>query len=112
MKKAPKNVDTYIAAAPKKVQPRLRKVRAAIRKVAPDAAENISYGMPFYNYKGRLAWYGLQRTHIGLYLRPPVIAEHERELSRYVTTKSAVQLPLNRDPGLANQEAGQGPDET
>jgi len=66
----PKTVDAYIAAAPKETQPKLRKIRTAIREVAPDAAESISYGMPFYNYKGRLVWFGLQKTHIGLYLRP------------------------------------------
>lgn len=97
MKKAPENVHAYIAVAPKEIQPKLRKVRAAIREVAPDAAESISYGIPFYNYKGRLVWFGLQKTHIGLYLRPPVIAEHKRELRGYVTTKSAVQLPLDRE---------------
>jgi uncharacterized protein YdhG (YjbR/CyaY superfamily) len=97
MKNKPKDVDAYMAAAPKKVQPKLSKIRAAIREVAPDAAESISYGMPFYDYKRRLAWFGLQKTHIGLYLRPPVITEHKRELSGYVTTKSAVQLPLDRE---------------
>jgi uncharacterized protein YdhG (YjbR/CyaY superfamily) len=97
MKNKPKDVDAYMAAAPKKVQPKLREIRAAIREVAPDAAESISYGIPFYNYKGRLVWFGLQKTHIGLYLRPPVIAEHKRELRGYVTTKSAVQLPLDRE---------------
>ena len=97
MKKAPENVHAYIAVAPKQIQPKLRKVRAAIREIAPDAAESISYGIPFYNYEGRLVWFGLQKTHIGLYLRPPVIAEHKRELRGYVTTKSAIQLPLDRE---------------
>ena len=51
--------------------------------------------MPFYACKGRLAWFGLQSQHIGLYVRPPVIDEHRAELSAYVTTKSAVHLPLD-----------------
>jgi uncharacterized protein YdhG (YjbR/CyaY superfamily) len=96
MKSLPKDVDTYIAAAPKKVQGMLREVRSAIKAVAPSARESLSYGMPYYNYKGRLAWFGLQKNHIGLYLRPPVIAEHKRELGGYVTTKSAVHFPLDR----------------
>jgi uncharacterized protein YdhG (YjbR/CyaY superfamily) len=96
MRKKSKSVDAYIAAAPKDVQPKLREVRAAIREVAPDAAESISYGIPYYDYKGRLAWFGLQKAHIGLYLRPPVIAEHKGELEGYETTKSAVHLPLDQ----------------
>jgi len=96
MKKESEAVDAYISAAPKEVQEKLRAVRAAIMQVAPDAKESIGYGIPFYSYKGRLAWFGLHKEHIGLYLRPPVVEEHRRELEGYVTTKSAVHLPLER----------------
>ena len=57
--------------------------------------------MPYYDYKGRLAWFGLQSKHIGLYLRPPVIEEHRRELAGYETTKSAVHLPLDAEIPVA-----------
>jgi len=89
-------VGEYITAAPKSTQANLREVRAAIREAAPLATEGFSYGMPYYSYKGRLAWFGLHRGYISLYLRPPVIAEHKKELARYVTTKSAIHLPLER----------------
>ena len=88
-------MDEYIAKAPKEVQAKLKEIRAAIREAAPTAIESISYKMPYYSYKGRLAWFGLQKRHIGLYLRPPVIKQHEKELSQYETTKSAVRFPLD-----------------
>ena len=100
--KAWKSVDEYLAAAPKDVQPKLREIRAAIRDVAPDAGESISYGMAFYNYKGesgykgRFCYFGLQKAHIGLYIPPPIIEEHKDELGGYKTTKSALQLPLDK----------------
>lgn len=53
-KKFSNGVDEYIALAPKEVQGKLRELRAAIKTVAPDAEERISYGMPYYAYKGRL----------------------------------------------------------
>lgn len=96
MKGSPKTVDEYISAAPPAAQAKLREVRRAVREAAPGAAESISYRMPYYSYKGRLAWFGLHTTHIGLYLRPPVIEEHEAELKGYTTTKSAVHLRLDR----------------
>lgn len=96
MTKASKEVDAYISAAPKEAQRKLREVRAAIKSVAPTANESISYGMPYYNYKGRLAWFGLHKSHIGLYLRPPIVEEHKKELAGYQTTKSAIHLPLDR----------------
>jgi len=91
------SVDAYIRAAPRSAQPKLKQVRAAIREVAPEASESISYGIPCFNYKGPLAWFGLHTTHIGLYLRPPIIAEHKAELEGFETTKSAVHLPLDKE---------------
>jgi uncharacterized protein YdhG (YjbR/CyaY superfamily) len=96
MTKMSKEVDAYISAAPKEARRKLREVRAAIKAVAPTADESISYGIPYYNYKGRLAWFGLHKSHIGLYLRPPIIEEHKKELAGYQTTKSAIHLPLDR----------------
>jgi uncharacterized protein YdhG (YjbR/CyaY superfamily) len=94
-----KNVDEYIAAAPKEVRPKLEQVRKAIRQVAPDAVESISYGMPFYSYKGeqgfkgRLVYFGLLKGRIALYMRPQDLG-HMGEVAKYMTTKSALQFPL------------------
>ncbi len=94
MKKA-KDVDEYIRDAPREVRAKLREVRAVIRAVAPEAVESISYGMPGYD-KGRVCWFGLSKRHIGLYIRPPVIARNKKILAGYETTKSAVHLPLDK----------------
>ena len=88
-------MDEYISAAPKEARAKLEEMRAAIREVAPTAVESISYGLPYYDYRGRLAWFGLMKTHVGLYLRPPVIEEHRAELAAYGTTKSAIHFPLD-----------------
>ncbi len=96
----PKDVDGYIGMAPKGAQAKLRQVRAAIRKAAPKAAESIGYMMPSYD-KGRVCWFGLSKNHVGLYLRPPVIAQHKKELAGYTTTKSAVHLPLDKKMPIA-----------
>jgi uncharacterized protein YdhG (YjbR/CyaY superfamily) len=89
----PKNVESYIAQASKESQSKLKEMRATIRKVVPNAVESISYGMPGYD-KGRIAWFASMKGYIGLYLRPPIIEEHARELAKYKTTKSAIHFPL------------------
>src|SRR6516165_15698 len=66
-----KEIEAYIARAPRGVQGKLKELRSAIKQVAPGANESISYRMPYYSYKGRLAWFALMKNHIGLYLRPP-----------------------------------------
>jgi len=96
-----KNVDEYIAAAPKEVRPKLEQVRAAIREVAQDAVESISYGMPFYSYKGeqgfkgRLVYFGLLKARIALYMRPENLEGHTGKVAKYMTTKSTLQFPLD-----------------
>lgn len=97
----PKTVDAYIAAAPKEYQSKLKQIRAAIKQVAPKALEKISYGMPYYGYKGRLAYFAIARTHIGLYIVPPVIQEHKSELKAYETAKATVRFPLDKKLPIA-----------
>ena len=92
----PKDVDAYIAAAPKEVQGKLKELRAVIRKTAPAAVERISYGMPYYDYKGRLAYFSLWKAHVGLYIPTPIIAEHKSELTAYETTSATVRFPLDK----------------
>jgi len=96
VKNAPKDVDEYIARTPKEVQDKLKEIRAAIREAAPTAVESISYGMPYYDYRGRLAWFGLAKSHIGFYIRPPIVEEHKNELTDYEITKSTVRFPLDK----------------
>jgi uncharacterized protein YdhG (YjbR/CyaY superfamily) len=97
MEKA-KNVDEYIAKASKPLRGNLKALRQLIKKIAPSAEERISYGMPFYDYQGRLVYFAAMRGYIGLYIPPPIIAQHAKELRIYVTTKSAIHLPAKKLP--------------
>ncbi len=92
----PKSVSAYIAATPKEVQAKLKQLRAAIREAVPVAEERISYGMPYYSYMGRLAYFAVFKNHIGLYIPTPVIEEHISELKEYETAKATVRFPLDK----------------
>ena len=93
--KPPKNVDEYIAQAPEEAQRKLQELREVIRTTAPEAEERISYGMPYYYYKGRLVYFQLWKKHIGLYVPTPVVEEHSSELKEYETTNATIRFPLN-----------------
>jgi uncharacterized protein YdhG (YjbR/CyaY superfamily) len=94
-------VDEYIAHAPAKVQPSLRKIRDAIRGAAPKAVERISYGMPHYSFaddsgvESRLCYFGFLKrgTRIVFYTRPGFLEGLASEVKPYLTTKSALQFP-------------------
>lgn len=92
----PKSVDEYISAAPKEVQAKLKELRAVIKKIAPLAEEKISYSMPYYGYKGRLAYFAFAKNHVGLYIPPPVIQEHKKDLEDYKTAMATIQFPLDK----------------
>jgi len=93
-----RTVDEYIANAPPEMQSTLAELRALITDLVPTAAESISYGMPFYDYEGRLVYFAAMKGYIGLYIPPPIIADHASELARYTTTKSAIHLPVAKLP--------------
>jgi len=92
-----KTVDAYIENAPAEVRPKLHQIRKIIRAVAPLAEEKVSYGMPYYGYKGRLAYFSFTKTHVGLYVMPPVIQDHKKELEGYSTSTATVRFPLDQE---------------
>ncbi len=91
----PKTVDAYIAAAPAAVRPKLRQLRATIRAAAPGADEMISYRMPYYAYRGRLIYFALQRTHVGLYMLGRAKTRYAKELRPYLSGASTARFPLD-----------------
>lgn len=91
-----KTMAQYIAAAAPNAQPALKKIRAIVRNVAPDACEVISYQLPAFR-QGRVFFYFAAFTaHIGIY--PPVKgnAALEKALKPYRGEKGNLKFPLNQ----------------
>ncbi len=96
MLKATKTVDAYISSASRTARPMLAQMRALIKKVAPEATERMSYGMPYYGYNGRFAYFALAKTHVGLYIPTPVLAMHAKDLKGYSISTATVRFPLDK----------------
>ncbi|WP_217809492.1 iron chaperone [Massilibacteroides vaginae] len=89
-------IDKYIQNFPDEVQEILVKIRELIKKLAPEAEEQMAYGMPGYKTnKKPLIYFGAYKNHIGLYATPEAHAEFKDELSGYKQGKGSVQFPLN-----------------
>ncbi len=96
MQKA-RNIDDYIKDFPAEVQEILQKIRSIIRENAPDATEEIAYGMPAYKTnKKPLVYFAGFSKHIGFYAIPSGHKAFEEELSVYKGGKGSVQFPLNQ----------------
>ena len=89
-------VRAYFTAQPPKARAALKKIRAAIRSVAPRAEEAFSYRIPAFKLNGRmLVWYAAFKNHCSLY---PMTGAIRRKLARrlkgYEMSKGTVRLPL------------------
>ena len=86
-------IGDYIKKAPAEVRATLKKIRAVIRKAAPDADEKIAYGMPTFTLHGNLVHFAACKNHLGFYPTPSPIIAFKKELAGYVCTRGAVQIP-------------------
>ena len=93
---APEDIDQYIAGFPPEVQQMLEKLRAAIRKAAPEAEEAIKYRMPTFVLNGNLVHFAAYKNHIGFYPTPSGIEAFKEQLSRYKSAKGSVQFPIDQ----------------
>jgi uncharacterized protein YdhG (YjbR/CyaY superfamily) len=95
-RKAPENIDEYIAAFSPEVQAILEKIRATIKKAAPKAEEKISYQIPTFALHGNLVHFAAFKQHIGFY--PPVRGDEQlvKEASPYANAKGNLRFPLDQ----------------
>jgi uncharacterized protein YdhG (YjbR/CyaY superfamily) len=92
------SVDDYIEGFPAGPRAKLKKVRTLIRKIAPEAAESIAYGMPAYKLGGRpLVYFAGHSGHIGLYALPKAVVVFGERLAGYKTSKGTIQFPYDEE---------------
>lgn len=90
-------IDLYISSFPTEVQEILAKIRSIVKKLAPEAVENLSYGMPAYKTNNRpLIYFAGYKYHIGFYATPTGHEQFSPELSKYKQGKGSVQFPLDQ----------------
>lgn len=90
------SMDEYIANFPQDIQGILQKIRATIRKAAPQAKETINYQMPTFTLEGNLVHFAAFKNHIGFYPTPSGIEKFKQQLSVYKGAKGSVQFPLDQ----------------
>ena len=95
-KARPTSVSEYIEAAPDVARKKLREMRACIRKVAPDASEDLKWGMPAFSYKRILVAFAAHKNHIGFYPTPSAVTAFAKELSKFHTARGSIQFPLEK----------------
>lgn len=88
-------IDEYIAEFPEDIQNILEKIRKTIQDTVPEAEEAISYGMPTFKLQGNLIHFAAYKNHVGFYPAPSGIEAFKEEISKYKSSKGAIQFPLD-----------------
>jgi uncharacterized protein YdhG (YjbR/CyaY superfamily) len=103
MSESDPRVDAYLAALPSDQRVLLEGVRAAVRRLVPEAEDTISYDMPAFRLDGRfLVSYAAWTRHCSLYpLTESFLAAHAAELEGFGRTKGSIHFtaakPLEPD---------------
>src|SRR4030067_1439943 len=92
-KAKPTTVDEYISAAPKEAQPKLRELRALLKKIAPKATERLKWGSPVFEEKRILFAFTAFKSHINFMPTGPAMTPFEKELADFTTGKDTIQFP-------------------
>jgi uncharacterized protein YdhG (YjbR/CyaY superfamily) len=95
---SPATVDEYIEGFDPGPRKALKKLRALIRKAAPEATESIAYGMPAYKLDGRpLVYFAGHAAHLGLYALPSAVVAFKDRLEGLKTSKGTIQFPYGSE---------------
>jgi len=91
-------VDEYLANLDEPKRTTLQQLRQTIHSIVPEADEGIAYGLPAYRLRGKvIAGFAAFTNHLS-YLphSGSVFAEIPDEVAGYVTSKGALQFPIER----------------
>jgi uncharacterized protein YdhG (YjbR/CyaY superfamily) len=91
-----KTVDEYFAGQPADVQAVLFQVRNAVKEVAPNAKEVISYQMPAFKQGSILVYYAAFKSHIGFFPTASAMEQFKDKLTQYKTSKGTIQFPYDK----------------
>jgi uncharacterized protein YdhG (YjbR/CyaY superfamily) len=91
-------IDDYLARLDEPKRTTLQELRRTIRGIVPEAEQGISYGAPSFRLHGKLiAGFAAFTSHLS-YLphSGSVLAELPDDVAGYVTSKGALQFPIDK----------------
>lgn len=92
-----RSVDEYIESFPEEIRGVLTKIRKIIHKVAPQAEDAISYGIPVVKLNGKyLIYFSGWKKHISLYPIPSGDREFKNEIKPYVAGPGTLKFLLSK----------------
>ena len=89
-------IEAYIANTPQAYQSQLIALQQTIATVLPEAQEQWKYQMPTFYWHENVIHFALFKHHFGLYPTSSAIETFHDQLITYITSKGAIQFPLDQ----------------
>lgn len=91
-------IDDYLAEYSGPHREHMDALRAIITRLAPDATEALSWGMPTWKLNGNLIHVAAAKHHVGLHQGADGVAFVREELAErgFSFSKGTIQLPVDR----------------
>jgi uncharacterized protein YdhG (YjbR/CyaY superfamily) len=91
-------MDDYLDGLAPEQKEALARVRAVVGRVAPDAQEGVSYGMPAYLYSGRpLLGFRAAKKHLSVFPFSPAAVEAVKDrLEGFDLSKGTIRFSADR----------------
>lgn len=89
-------VDTYLKQLTKEQKDFYEKIKSIVKKIAPEAVETMSYGMPTFKYSGgALIGFAVHTNHVSVYpFDPSAIEKFRDRLEKYETSKGTIRFTI------------------
>ncbi len=86
-------INDYLERATPSQQAHLRRIYAIIKRLAPNAEESISYGMPAFKVNGKpLVYFAAFKDHMSLFPAGDQTVDEIEGLRRFRTSKGTLQF--------------------
>jgi uncharacterized protein YdhG (YjbR/CyaY superfamily) len=91
-------MDDYLDGLAQEEREALARVRAVVERVAPDAAEGVSYGIPAYLHAGRpLLGFRAAKRHLSVFpFSPAAVEAVEDRLEGFDLSKGTIRFTADR----------------
>jgi uncharacterized protein YdhG (YjbR/CyaY superfamily) len=93
-------IDEYMAGLPPGERSVIRTLDRIVRAAAPKGSGSMKYGMPTYDFAGRMIAFNAQRNYFSFYADPAVVKRHRAELGDLDVGKCCIRFRKIGDVSL------------
>ncbi len=92
MQSKAKTIAEYLDELAPDERAQVKELDALVRRILPEATAGMKYGMPTYDYEGRMVALNAQKNYFSFYADPELVEKHRAELGKLSVGKSCIRF--------------------